>query len=67
MSTHSENDTFRKLRQTPFNEMREIMLLQGLTFNADTLVEHGWTLQEYNQARTKYFADRANLSDYFRR
>ena len=61
----SEADTFRKLKQTPFNEIRRIMMLQGLTLNVDVLAQHGWTLKEYNEARTEYFDARANTNDYF--
>ncbi len=64
--TTPEDDTFRKLKQTPFNEMRDI-ILHGFLLREELLVQHGWTLEEYNHARTKYFDERINLAnDYYR-
>ncbi len=54
----SEEDTFRKLKQTPFGELRISMrrrdnLVLGMERWVHLLESHGWTFDEYRSSLKK--------------
>ena len=57
----TEDDTFRKLKQLPFDQMKEVVInfwiydRTNAVIAPDALFEkHGWTLQDYIHAHTQY-------------
>ena len=60
----NEDDTFNALRQTPFHQMRHLLIndaarpLHYLNLDAfpKILKAHGWTQDEYNAAWDKHMA-----------
>jgi hypothetical protein len=53
----SAEDTFRALKQTPFSQMR-VLLVKGegnTSSAAELLARHGWTLDEYMQKWNKWW------------
>jgi hypothetical protein len=54
----TEDDTFRKLKQIPYNNMRRMLIDNPMPAQERTrlLAENGWTLLEYQEANYKYWA-----------
>lgn len=54
--TYTEEDTFRTLKQTPFHQMRVLLIKsEGYSSDSEFLARHGWVVDEYIQHWNKWW------------
>ncbi len=66
--TCTEEDTFNRLRRTPFHELRYMLVSEGFLVIQEeenkVLTQHGWTLEAYRNEWRRHFYART-LKDIF--